>query len=128
VILGAGLDAFAWRQPGGVKVFEIHHPAMLAFKRQRLRTLGAREPDGLVWEPAHVEAEPVGEVLKRAGLTSAQTFVNWVGVSSYLSKPAIEATLRSLPPGLVAITHTAPVGQSGPSPGVSLALKELAGE
>jgi methyltransferase (TIGR00027 family) len=87
VILGAGLDTFAWRQPRGVTVFEIDHPATLAFKRQRLRTLGVREPDGLVWVPADLEAEAVGDVLKRAGLTSAPTFVNWLGVTTYLSKP-----------------------------------------
>lgn len=129
VILGSGLDTFAWRQPVGVKVFEIDHPATLEFKRKRLRTLGVRDPDGLRWVPADLEAEPVGDVLARAGLTSAPTFVSWLGVTSYLSKRATEATLRSLPPGLVAVTHATPVGHDGPSsPGASLAFKELAGE
>ncbi len=129
VILGSGLDTFAWRQPAGVKVFEVDHPATLEFKRKRLRTLGVQDPDGLRWVPADLEAEPVGDVLTRAGLTSAPTFVNWLGVTSYLSKRGIEATLRSLPPGLVAVTHAAPVGHEGASsPGASLAFKELAGE
>jgi len=129
VILGAGLDTFAWRQAGGVKVFEIDDPATLAFKRERLRTLGVRDPDGLVWVPADLEVETVGDVLKRAGLTSATTFVNWLGVTSYLSKRATEATLRSLPPALVAVTHIMPVGQYGPSDeGPSWEFRQMASE
>ena len=46
VILGSGLDTFAWRQPRGVKVFEVDHPATLEFKRKRLRTLGCETPMG----------------------------------------------------------------------------------
>ena len=64
-------------------------------------------------------------------MSSAPTFVNWLGVTSYLSRRAIEATLRSLPPASVAVTHIAPAGQYGTgasSPGASLAFKELAGE
>ena len=129
VILGTGLDTFAWRAPGGVKVFEVDHPATLAFKRRRLRALGVPDRGDIVWVAADLEAEPVGGVLARAGLTSAPTFVNWLGVTSYLSKRATEATLRSLPPGWVAVTHAAPAGQPGPSSaGASLAFKELAGE
>jgi methyltransferase (TIGR00027 family) len=129
VILGSGLDTFAWRAPGGVRVFEVDHPATLAFKRRRLRALGVPDLDDVVWVPADLETEPVGDVLARAGLTSAPTFVNWLGVTSYLSKRATETTLRSLPPGFVAVTHAAPAGQSGPSSaGASLAFKELAGE
>ncbi len=66
-----------------------------------------------------------------ASRPSAPTFVNRLGVTSYLSKRAIEATLRSLPPALVAVTHIAPAGQYGPGPsgpGASLAFKKLAGE
>lgn len=43
VILGAGLDAFAWRRPdlrGSVRVFEVDHPATQAWKRERAATLG----------------------------------------------------------------------------------------
>ncbi len=127
VNLGAGLDTFAWRQTGGVTVFEIDDPATLAFKRERLRALGVQDPEGLVWVPANLEVETVGDVLRRAGLTSAPTFVNWLGVTSYLSKRATEATLRGLPPALVAVTHIMPYGQDGPSDaGLSWQFKQLA--
>jgi O-methyltransferase involved in polyketide biosynthesis len=39
VILGAGLDSFAWRQQGAVRVFEVDHPATQAWKRSRVQAL-----------------------------------------------------------------------------------------
>ena len=44
VVLGAGLDTYAWR--GGmrerVRIFEVDHPATQAWKRQRLAEAGSR--------------------------------------------------------------------------------------
>jgi len=56
VILGAGLDSFAWRRPdllGSLTVFEVDHPASQAWKLERVRELGlplsdylgTRDPD-----------------------------------------------------------------------------------
>ena len=42
VILGAGLDSCAWRQQGGLRVFEVDQPATQAWKRARLEELGSR--------------------------------------------------------------------------------------
>src|SRR5262245_56524675 len=36
VILGAGLDSFAWRQSGDIEVFEVDHPSTQAWKRARV--------------------------------------------------------------------------------------------
>src|SRR5215471_3773216 len=44
VIVGAGLDSFAWRQRGGLAVFEVDHPATQAWKRARLDALASRAP------------------------------------------------------------------------------------
>jgi len=51
VILGAGLDSFAYRQRAatpGLRVFEVDLPCSQHWKRERLRTLGMAEPAGLV--------------------------------------------------------------------------------
>jgi methyltransferase (TIGR00027 family) len=47
VILGAGLDSFAYRQPDLVRlldVFEVDHPASQAWKRDRVAALGITVP------------------------------------------------------------------------------------
>jgi methyltransferase (TIGR00027 family) len=108
VILGAGLDSFAWRQTGGVRVFEVDHPASQAWKRSRLDALGVAAPAGLVWAPVDFEVESVADGLGRAGLGAGHTFVSWLGVVSYLSLDAIRATLSDLPPCTLAVSHGTP--------------------
>jgi methyltransferase (TIGR00027 family) len=48
VILGAGLDSFAYRSPlaGRVRVFEVDHPATQQWKRSRLAAARIPVPDG----------------------------------------------------------------------------------
>jgi O-methyltransferase involved in polyketide biosynthesis len=58
VILGAGLDTFAWRQAGSVRVFEVDHPATQAWKRSRLDALGVLAPAELVWAPVDFRPSP----------------------------------------------------------------------
>jgi methyltransferase (TIGR00027 family) len=108
VILGAGLDTFAWRQPGHVRVFEVDHPASQAWKRSRLDALGVPAPEELVWAPVDFEAESLTDGLTRAGLSAEPTFVSWLGVVSYLSLDAIRATLSDLRPCTLAVSHGTP--------------------
>ena len=47
VILGAGLDSFAYRNPfppAALHVYEIDHPDTQTWKRQRLRDAGIELP------------------------------------------------------------------------------------
>ena len=45
VVLGAGLDTFAYRHPHeGLRVYEVDFPATGAWKRERLRRGGDRGP------------------------------------------------------------------------------------
>jgi methyltransferase (TIGR00027 family) len=108
VILGAGLDSFAWRQTGGVRVFEVDHPATQEWKRSRLDALGIAQPAELVWVPVDFEVESIADGLGRAGLGDGPTFVSWLGVVSYLSLDGIAATLRGLPPCSLAVSHGTP--------------------
>jgi len=101
VILGAGLDSFAWRRPdalaGGLRVFEVDHPASQAWKLGRVEALGLPANDRHVFAPVDFEVETVTAGLDRVGFDwSARTFISWVGVVPYLTMEAAEATLRSL--------------------------------
>lgn len=108
VILGAGLDSFAWRQTACVRVFEVDHPATQAWKRSRLDALGIAAPAELVWAPVDFEVESLADGVARAGLGPGGTFFSWLGVVSYLSLDAIQATLRELPPCMLAVSHGTP--------------------
>jgi methyltransferase (TIGR00027 family) len=60
VILGAGLDSFAYRRPELAKVlhiFEVDHPATQAWKRTRLRAAGVELPANLSLVPVDFERE-----------------------------------------------------------------------
>ena len=59
VVLGAGLDTFAYRNPFGdrLKVFEVDHPATQAWKRGRLAEAGIPVPDSLTYAPIDFERE-----------------------------------------------------------------------
>ncbi|HEX2286304.1 MAG TPA: class I SAM-dependent methyltransferase [Mycobacterium sp.] len=110
VILGAGLDTFAWRQPsrGGIRVIEIDHPSTQAWKRSRIEALGVSVPSTLTWAPVDFEVESVAAGLERAGVNSDAVFVSWLGVTTYLSLAAISATLRSLPQCSIAVSYATP--------------------
>jgi methyltransferase (TIGR00027 family) len=108
VVLGAGLDSFAWRQSGQLPVFEVDHPATQEWKRSRLDALGIAAPPELVWAPIDFEAESLTDGLGRSGLPARHTFVSWLGVVPYLSLDAIHATLAEIPPCMLAVSHATP--------------------
>jgi methyltransferase (TIGR00027 family) len=110
VLLGAGLDSFAWRQPrrGGIRVIEIDHPSTQAWKRSRIEALRIPVPSTLSWTPVDFEVESVAAGLERAGVNSAALFVGWLGVAVYLTREAIAATLRALPACSIAVSYNSP--------------------
>jgi methyltransferase (TIGR00027 family) len=104
VVLGAGLDTFAYRNPhGGLRVFEVDHPSTQAMKRHRLAEAGIAIPESLTFVPIDFEKRTLAEALRLAGfLTGEPAFFSWLGVVPYLAKAAVSDTLRfvaSLPPG-----------------------------
>jgi methyltransferase (TIGR00027 family) len=132
VILGAGLDSFAWRQRGGRRVLEVDHPATQAWKRSRLEALDIVDPPELVWVPVDFEVESGGAALRSAGAGSLPTFVSWLGVLHYLSLDAVEATLRGLPPCTLAVSYVPPEhtwqGDALPASRIFQAMARDAGE
>jgi methyltransferase (TIGR00027 family) len=70
VILGAGFDTFALRNPHGarqIRIFELDHPATQALKRQRLAEAQIALPPWLVLVPIDFERDDLGENLVAAG-------------------------------------------------------------
>ncbi|WP_328391807.1 class I SAM-dependent methyltransferase [Nocardia sp. NBC_00416] len=96
VILGAGLDTFAYRNPHpGLRVFEVDHPATQAWKHQRLAASGIALPERLTFVPVDFETDTLATRLEAAGLspTDPAVFV-WLGVVFYLTPDATRATLE----------------------------------
>src|SRR5271165_5938775 len=99
LVLGAGLDTFAYRVQGAedLRVFELDHPATQRDKRRRLADARIPEPGHIAYVAHDFERGGMTEVLKAAGLKSSErTFVLWLGVTPYLTKDAVFATLAEL--------------------------------
>jgi len=107
VILGAGLDTFAQRRSElavRLQIFEIDQPGPQAWKRQRLVEVGRGIPASLHFVPVDFEAgDDWWQRLEAAGFVPTRpAVVASTGVSMYLTKEAIAATLRrvaTLAPG-----------------------------
>jgi methyltransferase (TIGR00027 family) len=95
VILGAGLDTFAYRNPhAGLAVFEADDPATQAWKRQRLGEAGIEVPASLRFAAVDFERTSLAGGLAAAGFDArAPAFFSWLGVVVYLSERAIFETL-----------------------------------
>lgn len=98
VILGAGLDTFAYRQPRyarGLKIFEVDHPATQAWKRARLAARGIQMPPNLRYVAADFERDDLSQRLAKCGFGARRpAFFSWLGVVQFLSLTAIATTLR----------------------------------
>jgi methyltransferase (TIGR00027 family) len=132
VVLGAGLDTFAQRRPelaSRLVVFEIDRPGPQEWKRGRLIDLGFGVPASLRFVPVDFEAgDAWWQLLAAAGFDAAQpAVVASTGVSMYLTKDAIAATLRqvaALAPGsTLAMSFMLPIEMADPGvrPGIERA-------
>lgn len=95
VILGAGLDTFAYRSPHPeLRVFEIDHPDTQAWKREQLHAAGIPIPPSVIFVPVDFEHQTLADALTRSGLnTTAPAFFSWLGVTPYLTREACMTTL-----------------------------------
>jgi methyltransferase (TIGR00027 family) len=100
VLVGAGFDTFAWRQPPWAReliIIEVDHPATQRAKREMLLRAGLQQPENLVFAEADFTRQTLGEVLCEHGLSREQPVCfSWLGVAMYLDVPAVEATLRAM--------------------------------
>lgn len=97
VLLGAGLDAYAFRQPddrSDLSIFEVDFPATQAEKRQRIADLGWDEPPNLFFAPCDFEHGTLSESLASVGFDrDAPSYFAWMGVTVYLTRETVRSTL-----------------------------------
>jgi methyltransferase (TIGR00027 family) len=120
VILGAGLDTFAYRNPfPALRVFEADFPATQEWKREMLAAAGIDVPANLAFVPLDFEHKTLLESLAEGGLKTMEPgFFSWLGVAPYLTIEAFRSTLAavgSLPEGTgLAFDYSLPPGTLTP--------------
>lgn len=98
VVLGAGLDTFAYRNPyPQLRVFEVDFPATQQWKRELLASAAVSIPPSVTFVPLDLEHHTLLESLCDAGFDPAQpACFSWLGVVPYLTLPAFRSTLHSI--------------------------------
>jgi methyltransferase (TIGR00027 family) len=100
VILGAGMDTFAFRRPDMLEqlhVFEVDHPTTQAFKCNRLAELGWEHPSQLHFIPVDFTKDNLTSVLKHSSFNpQALSFFSWLGVTMDLTRDEVFNTLSAI--------------------------------
>lgn len=100
VILGAGFDTFAFRNPellNDIHIFELDHPSTQKLKLDRIKMAGWEIPKNLHFVPVDFSKNNFIEAIKNSSFdTNKLTFYSWLGVTYYLSKDEILNTLKAI--------------------------------
>ena len=96
IVLGAGLDTFAYRQPEWarrLRIYEVDQPASQAEKRRLLSHARIAIPDNVEFIAIDFEQTSLADGLKAAAVDffSRTTFFSCLGVTMYLSEDAVDA-------------------------------------
>ncbi|MES2931960.1 MAG: SAM-dependent methyltransferase [Pseudomonadota bacterium] len=96
VILGAGLDTYAYRSKmQNCRIFEVDLPSTQQWKRDCLHAAGIEAPPQLTYVPTNFEHGSLATCLAQAGFKHDQpAFFSWLGVVVYLEPEAITETLQ----------------------------------
>ncbi len=122
VMLGAGYDTFAYRQPGWARdwrIYEVDHPGTQEDKRRRLRAAGIAVPANLAYVAIDFESVSLRDGLRASTLDfSRPAFFSCLGVLVYLTRAAVEAVFQlvaSFPEGSeIVFTFSAPESAQSP--------------
>src|ERR1700693_5218922 len=91
VILGAGLDSFAYRRSElseRLKIFEVDRAVSQAWKRSRLEGRGTAIPHSVAFVPFDAEKDGLGAALVKAGFDpSRPAIVSAIALTQYLAQP-----------------------------------------
>jgi methyltransferase (TIGR00027 family) len=112
VILGAGLDARAWRLQSlrNTVVFEVDFPSSQAWKRERSAAIPFQAKD-VRFVAMDFQRDQLAPLIERAGFDrSKPTFWLWEGVTMYLRPEEVSANLGdfaalSAPGSRIALTY-----------------------
>jgi methyltransferase (TIGR00027 family) len=129
VILGAGLDSFAYRRPEvseRLTIFEVDRAASQAWKRRRLGAMGVAIPPSVVFVALDAEKDDLHEGLLEAGFDpSAPSIVSAIALTQYLAQPAIARILElvaSFGPGSrLVVTYVVPATELSETAAAGLA-------
>jgi methyltransferase (TIGR00027 family) len=98
VILGAGFETFAYRQPAWadpLRIFEVDHPASQRAKMKRLRLAGVSLPPNLEFVSADFETTSLRDILSHSSLDfTAPAFFSCLGVLVYLAEESAKAIFQ----------------------------------
>jgi methyltransferase (TIGR00027 family) len=98
LILGAGLDTFAFRQPPWalpLDIFEVDHPATQQWKKERLALASLVPPANLKFAAVDFESMSLSDGLHACGFDmQSRTFCSWLGVTHYLTEEAVDMTFK----------------------------------
>jgi methyltransferase (TIGR00027 family) len=97
VNLGAGMDTRAFRIPGieNIQYFELDFPELQKAKKAYIDKKIGELPSNVSLVPIDFNSQELGEELKKAGYSlSSKTLFIWEGVTQYISKEAIDNTLK----------------------------------
>jgi methyltransferase (TIGR00027 family) len=95
VVLGAGLDTFAFRNPHqDLRVFEVDHPATQEWKQDRLKEAGIDIPPTASFVHIDFEEQSLSAGLMFAGFVPEEpAFFSWLGVTPYIRRETCMSTL-----------------------------------
>ncbi len=100
VILGAGLDTFAFRFPEfekNLEIFEVDHPATQQLKKKKLDDAGFDIPSNLHFVTMDFTKKFAEKKLVAAGFNpNKKTFISLLGVSYYLTKEENESLINNI--------------------------------
>jgi len=98
VVLGAGLDTFAYRNPfPSLRVFEVDFPATQEWKHAMLDNAEISFPPNLTFVPLDFEHKALKAALEESGFNAASpAFFGWLGVVPYLTLDAFRSTLEAI--------------------------------
>lgn len=100
VILGAGLDTFAYRNSHssiGLKIYEVDYPATQEWKRQQLNAAKIPMPGNLNFTPVDFKNQLLADELRKAGFrTDEPSFFSWLGVTMYLTRETVMKTIKHI--------------------------------
>ena len=121
VMLGAGFDTFALRQPAwaaALTIVEVDHPDTQHAKIGRMEAAGRSVPQNLRFAACDFERDALADAITRAGASATvPTFFTWLGGTMYMTAATNARLLRAMatfPPGSEAvITFLQPTPESG---------------
>jgi methyltransferase (TIGR00027 family) len=101
VILGAGLDSFAWRRPDlmtEIELFEVDRPSTQGWKQQRMSMADLTHPANLHFVGLEFSvSEGLSIEMTEADFDPQRPSIwSWMGVIVYLHAEVVESTLRHI--------------------------------